>query len=167
MAHTTRLSLVLATTFGLAACESLEPCPQPTVVAIRAFMAFFDSGSTRLTEQAMATVRDVARAMQQDDRVVIAAHTDGSGDPVANLILSYRRAEALRDALTAQGINPSRVDLHASGDQRPIVQTKTREPQNRRAEFVIIRPPSPGLPHGWRRESYSCIDTRERVVQEE
>lgn len=153
----------------LAACSSLEPCPPPAFgPVIQSYMAFFDFDSIRVTPQALSTVRKVARDLKEygDSRVAITAHTDGSGEALGNLILSYRRAAALRNALIAEGVGPTRIRIQARGDEFPLVQTAAREPQNRRAEFTISRSAPSTPPQGWRRESYSCIDTRERTVQD-
>jgi outer membrane protein OmpA-like peptidoglycan-associated protein len=162
-----RLSLALATIYSLTACEALEPCPPPIRAQVSTFLVFFDFGSAKVTPQAMSVVRGVAKAMQQNDRVAITAHTDGSGDQLANLVLSYRRAEALRDAMATVGVSRTRVDLRAGGDQFPLVQTRAREPQNRRAEFTIIHTASDDPKAGWRREKYECIETKYRWVKQE
>jgi OOP family OmpA-OmpF porin len=56
------------------------------------------------------------------------------------LILSKRRAEAVRDYLVSRGIDPSRINVLFFGQTMPIAPNDTAEgrQQNRRVEMVII-----------------------------
>lgn len=73
-------------------------------------------------------------------RVEIQGHTDSIGDALVNLRLSQRRAEAVRNYLIQQGIEPNRLIARGYGEERPIGDNRTLEGQrlNRRIEFVIL-----------------------------
>lgn len=73
-------------------------------------------------------------------RIEIQGHTDSVGRASANLRLSQRRAEAVRNYLIQQGVEPDRLIARGYGEERPIGDNRTLEGQrlNRRIEFVIL-----------------------------
>jgi outer membrane protein OmpA-like peptidoglycan-associated protein len=68
-------------------------------------------------------------------RVKIDGHTDKVGSGYENLILSKKRAEAVRAYLIKKGINTQRISTEGYGDKINICPPKCRE--NRRVEFTI------------------------------
>jgi len=73
-------------------------------------------------------------------RVSIEGHTDNVGGEAANMRLSQRRAEAVRDYLVSRGISPSRLQAVGYGPTRPIASNKTAKGKgkNRRTEFRVV-----------------------------
>ena len=67
----------------------------------------------------------------------IVGHTDNSGDAAMNLRLSEDRANAVRNYLIAQGVNPDSLVAIGYGQERPRADNGTEEgrAQNRRIEF--------------------------------
>jgi outer membrane protein OmpA-like peptidoglycan-associated protein len=63
------------------------------------------------------------------------------------LALSQRRAEAVKQALIAQGIAPDRIMTRAYGEAFPVASNATAAGRqlNRRVEFVIPRTDVAGL----------------------
>lgn len=82
-----------------------------------------------------------------DIRLVISGHTDGSGDPAANLKLSQARADAIKEYIIERGgIVPIRIEANGYGSQKPIIPVETSEADrkiNRRVEFELIRKAAP------------------------
>jgi len=73
----------------------------------------------------------------------IAGYTDSSGNPEHNVTLSQKRAEAVRDALIEDGVNPDMLVAKGYGSANPIASNDTpagRE-KNRRIEYHIIKTP--------------------------
>lgn len=71
--------------------------------------------------------------------VLIVGHTDSRGSDEYNVELSYRRAEAARNYLAAQGISSQRVRVEGRGELEPV-QTNDSDlgrQQNRRVEIAI------------------------------
>lgn len=71
--------------------------------------------------------REIARLASQlegarYERIEVVGHTDRLGSPAYNQRLSQKRAEAVRGALVAQGIAPSRVVASGRGETQPVVQ---------------------------------------------
>jgi outer membrane protein OmpA-like peptidoglycan-associated protein len=59
---------------------------------------------------------------------------------VTNQRLSEQRAEAVRAALIAQGLNPARVTMVGYGEGQPVADNETPagRAQNRRVEMLIV-----------------------------
>jgi outer membrane protein OmpA-like peptidoglycan-associated protein len=69
----------------------------------------------------------------------IEGHTDSSGSSNANLALSQKRAEAVRDALVASGVEASRITVVGLGSERPVAANDTAEgrARNRRVDIIL------------------------------
>ncbi|HKN30858.1 MAG TPA: OmpA family protein [Roseiarcus sp.] len=73
----------------------------------------------------------------------IAGYTDSSGNPAKNVTLSQKRAEAVRDELIKDGVNPDMLVAKGYGSAHPIASNDTPEGRlrNRRIEFHIVKTP--------------------------
>jgi len=71
----------------------------------------------------------------------IEGHTDSRGNAQHNLELSKKRANAVMDFLTKNGISANRLKTKGFGITKPIADNKTAEgrQKNRRVEFKIIK----------------------------
>jgi outer membrane protein OmpA-like peptidoglycan-associated protein len=83
----------------------------------------FPVGSAQLTQRGLDTVRALAAAVPAGSRLRIAAYTDAQGADDANRLLSQRRADAVRRALAAGGIAPSRLEATGKGEADPSPRT--------------------------------------------
>jgi len=72
-------------------------------------------------------------------RVEIQGHTDSNGDDDANLQLSQRRADAVRQWLITAGVDAGRLTAQGYGEARPLVPNLTagNRARNRRVQFII------------------------------
>lgn len=123
---------VLAT-FG----DALTHLPDPSA----RFTISFPSGEATLTPAARAAIARAANEARARGAVdlAIVGHTDRAGDDAANLALSQQRAAAVRDALSAAGVDVGGVPLAFHGENEPVVATAdgVAEPRNRRVEIVV------------------------------
>jgi outer membrane protein OmpA-like peptidoglycan-associated protein len=73
----------------------------------------------------------------------VAGYTDNSGNPTKNVVLSRQRAEAVRDALTKDGVNPDMLVAKGYGSADPIASNDTPDDRarNRRIEFHVMKTP--------------------------
>jgi len=71
--------------------------------------------------------------------IEIQGHTDNVGKPETNLVLSEKRAEAVRLYLISKGIDEKRMTSHGYGDTKSVATNKTKAGRalNRRVEFVV------------------------------
>ena len=74
--------------------------------------------------------------------VTVDGHTDNVGKSKANMTLSQRRADAIRDYMLKKGIAPEKVIAKGYGDTKPIADNKTPEgrAKNRRTEINLVTP---------------------------
>jgi len=77
-----------------------------------------------------------------DRKVRIEGHTDNKGDAKANQKLSLKRAEVVRDFLTAAGMSGGRLKALGYGEVRPIASNDYDKGRamNRRIDIVIQAP---------------------------
>jgi outer membrane protein OmpA-like peptidoglycan-associated protein len=73
-------------------------------------------------------------------KLEISGHTDNVGDDNANLVLSKKRAEALKNYLISKGISAERLKTLYFGETKPIADNSTAEgrKKNRRVEMKIV-----------------------------
>lgn len=102
---------------------------------------FFDYDSDVILETSHAEIARLVKFMQTNPKlkIIIVGHTDSRGSQQYNLDLSSRRANALRDALIAQGIPADRIASKGMGSSSPIATNDTDDGRalNRRVEAVI------------------------------
>jgi OOP family OmpA-OmpF porin len=137
--------------------QAAEPAPVHPVVyergdgegpaASQAYALFFALDRADLRGDELATVEAIAELARRGGsaRIVLAGHADRAGPQSYNWTLSRRRAETVRSALVALGVNPQRILSNAYGETRPSVDTPDGivEPRNRRVEVVVG--PAPAL----------------------
>lgn len=104
----------------------------------------FDYNSNLIKGQEnMDILRNVADYMQRHSNtyVFVEGHTDERGPEAFNLALGSRRANAVRNALIADGVSPDNIFSISYGKERPAVRESHEEAwtQNRRAEFKIYQ----------------------------
>ncbi|WP_112309405.1 OmpA family protein [Pseudogemmobacter bohemicus] len=102
----------------------------------------FDFDSAEILPESKEQIDQLA-AMLQDSatlQVLIVGHTDGKGAFDYNLSLSQRRAQAVADALAAQGIAADRITPAGAGMVAPVATNRTEEgrAKNRRVEIVEL-----------------------------
>jgi peptidoglycan-associated lipoprotein len=152
-----QLAAALAATLALAACAS-NPANNQTAAGYGAggparpgsaqdFVVnvgdrvFFETDSTELTVQARTTLDKQAQWLQSYNRYAftIEGHADERGTREYNIALGARRAQAVREYLTARGIDPSRMHTISYGKERPVAVCNDIScwSQNRRAVTVL------------------------------
>jgi outer membrane protein OmpA-like peptidoglycan-associated protein len=105
----------------------------------------FALNSAELTPQARRMLDELGRALTSADlspyRFRIEGHTDTTGSAEFNMILSERRAQAVRDYLVERfGISRTRLETIGLGQTALAVPTadNVNEPRNRRVHIVNI-----------------------------
>ena len=102
----------------------------------------FETGSAKISRESQKLMEEILAALKaqelQSAAIRIEGHTDQVGDPGYNLKLSLRRAQAVKDYLTKNGIAATRLRAYGKGDTEPIADNRTEagRRQNRRVDFV-------------------------------
>lgn len=104
---------------------------------------FFVQSKAVLMPESYPELDRLGRIMR-DNRtieIVLEGHTDGRGDPLANLALSEERVQAVKLYLVSKGISENRIAGRGYGGAKPMVANDTEENRqlNRRVEFKITK----------------------------
>jgi OmpA-OmpF porin, OOP family len=101
----------------------------------------FESASAQLANSTLPLLADVISIAKQcpTGTIEVAGHTDSSGEPDRNLVLSKARAQSVVDYLVKNAIDPARISAVGYGDTRPVAPNNTEDgkAQNRRIEFTV------------------------------
>lgn len=101
----------------------------------------FDLDKAELKAGGMKSVEKLAAFLREypERNVMIEGFTDSTGAEDYNQRLSERRANSVRDALLAQGIEQSRIQIRGYGEAYPVAtnDTSAGRQQNRRVEVII------------------------------
>jgi len=99
---------------------------------------YFDLASYELTLNSQSELEIVAEFLVENQvNIQIEGHTDQSGDPQYNQMLSEQRAKAVYDFLIASGIPSDQLTFIGLGSKHPVESDPTLSDQNRRIEFRI------------------------------
>ena len=87
----------------------------------------FETGSATLTAESRGQIGDLAKILiaYPSARVMIAGHTDNTGDESANVDLSRARAESVMQALSSDGVPAGNMEAQGFGSQNPIADNST------------------------------------------
>jgi len=96
---------------------------------------YFATGSADLAAGADDALADVVRiANQRGKKLAVSGFHDATGDAAVNAELSKRRAQAVQQAIVAQGVSVAQVEL-----RKPVqTQADGSNAEARRVEVVVI-----------------------------
>lgn len=101
----------------------------------------FETGKATILKKSYPILDEVAKVFNENPDYIIEVqgHTDNVGNAEANMTLSERRAQAVRDYIVKKGVEPTRITAHGYGSTVPIADnsTKAGRAKNRRVEFKI------------------------------
>ena len=125
---------------ALGANSAAPGSPQDFVVNV-GDRVFFESDSSELTPQAVATLDKQAQWLGRYNRYAftVEGHADERGTREYNIALGARRAQAVRDYLTARGVEGNRMRTISYGKERPVAVCNDIScwSQNRRSVTVL------------------------------
>jgi outer membrane protein OmpA-like peptidoglycan-associated protein len=105
--------------------------------------ANFAFGSYELLENSFATLDELATYLKGQPliKVHISGHTDNIGKKADNLLLSEKRAKAVRHYLLSKGVAAERIRYQGLGESKQKESNQTEEGRaiNRRVEIELIR----------------------------
>ena len=147
----TKFAGVLALALAAAACAnrpndpqaggSAPPGSQQDFVVNVGDRVFFESDSSELTSQSIATLEKQAQWLQIYNQYTftIEGHADERGTREDNIAHGARRAQTVRDYLASRGVHPQRMRTISYGKERPVAVCNDIScwSQNRRAVTVL------------------------------
>ena len=132
----------------LAACAD-QGSPPAAVAAPQLagawYQVFFDTDKADLSPRGQLIVNKVADVVRTNNevRVTVIGRTDRAGTAAANMALSERRAELVRDALIAAGVPAARIDTSWLGEGEQDVPTPDDVAMQRnRVVDILVQEPS-------------------------
>ncbi len=120
------------------------PCPTNVCAAARVHFAF---NSDELSQEDKAALDSSADCLKSNKEVnvMISGGTDDRGSDKYNLELGQRRAKAVSDYLSSQGVSEDQLRVASIGKGEPLCDTTT-EDCNARNRRVTILPTAPVAP---------------------
>jgi peptidoglycan-associated lipoprotein len=153
LARSAKLAAALLAALAMAACVNRNdfaqvggagaatPGSQQDFVTNVGDRVFFESDSTELTQQSLATLDKQAQWLSTYNRYpfTIEGHADERGTREYNIALGARRAQAVRDYLASRGVEPARMRTISYGKERPVAVCNDIScwSQNRRAVTAL------------------------------
>jgi OOP family OmpA-OmpF porin len=132
----------------LAACAD-QGSPPPAAAAPQLagawYQVLFDTDQADLSTRGQLIVNKVAEVVSTNNevRVTVIGRTDRAGTAAANMALSERRAELVRDALIAAGVPAARIDTSWLGEGKQAVPTPDDvAAQRNRVVDIVVEVPS-------------------------
>nr|MBA3821105.1 OmpA family protein [Deltaproteobacteria bacterium] len=102
---------------------------------------YFDTNRATIKRVSFPLLDEVAEALKDNPtiKVDVEGHTDSQGNDKANLRLSQKRAESVKQYLVGRGVATDRMVPRGYGENVPLADNRTAggRAQNRRVEFVI------------------------------
>lgn len=110
-------------------------------IAVAAKSIYYMSGKDIIQKVSYPKLDVVVKVLKADTalQISIEGHTDNKGNAVANLKLSVKRAQAVRNYLIKKGIGANRIAAQGFGDAKPIASNATPagRAKNRRVELHL------------------------------
>lgn len=122
--------------------DSIDIQVPDSIMARYPVVLTFPSNSASLLKWHQESLEQVAADLEAYPGLLcrISGYTDKSGDPIYNMILSGRRAEAVLHFLMDCGIDPGRLSAEAQGDQ---FSSEEFNEADRRVEIHLLSAPEP------------------------
>ena len=104
---------------------------------------YFDVNKDLVKPESYGTLKEIANTLMENPavRINITGHTDADGADDANLDLSKRRADAVKNELTKSfGIDAARIETTGKGETQPVAPNNSaaNKALNRRVEFIKL-----------------------------
>ena len=119
-------------------------CPLKSSIVLEGVT--FETNSAILTADSRAPLNEVADGMVKHPRlkVELQGYTDSTGSDKYNVILSDKRANAVREYLISQQVHPEQLSAKGFGKADPVASNTTAEGRSRNRRVVMKVLENPG-----------------------
>lgn len=125
---------------GAVAAVDLGSAAQDSAMQSANRLVYFDYDSFVIRPEFQSVIEAHGRFIKTNKsrKVAIEGHTDERGGREYNLALGQKRAEAVKRALSVQGVDESQIEAVSFGKEKPAVagSSEAAMEKNRRAEIV-------------------------------
>ena len=106
---------------------------------MKEFVVYFTQNSTEIPIYANDILSNTANLLKSfpETQALIEGHTDSTGDPALNKVISAERAASVRNYLVGQGIEARRLAASGLGFEKPIESNSTPEGRSKNRRVVI------------------------------
>lgn len=100
----------------------------------------FAPGQSTLRPEARSHLGKLVQFVQAKPKqhIRVEGFTDSSGNAASNMTLSTQRAQAVRDALVAAGVDPGRISVVGRGEAQPVASNANAAGRARNRRVVVI-----------------------------
>lgn len=141
VAACSRTPNTLPTGVGNVGAGAATPGSQQEFLVTVGDRVFFDTDSSSLSPEAMATLDKQAQWLNRypQYRIMIEGHADERGTREYNIALGARRASVVVNYLISRGVAANRIQSQSFGKERPVAICNNIScwSQNRRAVTVV------------------------------
>lgn len=100
----------------------------------------FETGKADIKTESQPIIEQIVQLLQSNPslKISVEGHTDDSGTPQSNQVLSEKRAASVMNAVIAKNIDKTRIKSKGWGQTKPLADNRTEEgkAKNRRVEIV-------------------------------
>ncbi len=103
-------------------------------------IVYFSYDSTNIVPESRTIIENNARSLTKNPQIItqLEGHTDERGSREYNIALGERRANAVRQTMTAMGVSPQQIRVVSFGEERPAAAGHDERSYalNRRVEII-------------------------------
>ncbi len=140
--YSTNLKPTVANTIDKPEVLGIALQPIEIGAEVQLYNIYYETDSFRILPQSEPELMNLVTFLKNNNKlkVEIQGHTDSSGNPEANQVLSERRAKSVVDYLIMNGISSQRLKSQGYGDKFPIAGNDTQQGRtlNRRTTIKIL-----------------------------
>lgn len=123
----------------------VQPTPAPTAPtrSLVNTISDYPINTSEVPESQKQMLQDLAFQLKQNKFItlVLSGHTDVTGSPDFNMVLSRKRAASVKAYLISQGVPAGRIKIEYYGSSKPIASNETVDGRrkNRRVDLEFIK----------------------------
>ncbi len=140
-AESTASSTTVASAAKSSRIQDCKAPPSDARVTPVDFAIQFKAGSADIASSSEDTLKQIAKilSLSPDKCVLIEGHSDASGNPDRNLLLSRDRANSVyKFIVDKSGMDSGRISAVGKGQTEPLKNLDPRDPKNRRVVFKVV-----------------------------